>query len=137
MYQPGEYEDKLVALAPVLFNGAEMGGETGMRAHCTDQRLLWQMMWRKIRGNRSKKCKKSFFFFFIPMISKHDKHKDLRDSNVTELMAALHEIRLFRLLSALCFQNFQGNNRKQQTQIFQQEIFPCLKPFRNDLQPSY
>lgn len=81
--------------------------------------------------------KNCFFFFYIPMISKHDKHKDLRDSNVTELMAALHEIRLFRLLSALCFQNFQGNNRKQQTQIFQQEIFPCLKPFRNDLQPSY
>lgn len=32
MYQPGEYEDKLVVLAPDLFNGAEMGGETGMRS---------------------------------------------------------------------------------------------------------
>lgn len=31
--------------------------------------------------------------FYCPMISKHDEHKDLRDSNVTELITVLHEIK--------------------------------------------
>lgn len=71
--------------------------------------------------------------FYCPMISKHDEHKDLRDSNVTKLITVLHEIKE----GSSDYKQLQGNHRKQQTQIFQQELFPCLKPFRKDLQPSY
>lgn len=82
--------------------------------------------------------KNIFFFFYCPMISKHDEHKDLRDSNVTELITVLHEIKEGSSDNKqLCVFRISKATIESNKQIFQQELFPCLKPFRKDLQPSY